>query len=229
MVTISNIVGKRCYWNLQLIYIWPGCVSSVIHWCHTTPSEVTTFACVTNTQPVNFCRHHRAIKKNNFFTNVGTRIGEDHAELCVENSHKSNKTITLHLHSSSQEKQRPTTNGFTASTNTSQHLPKTSKSSRDKLYKSATQLGTATSVRPLFHSVNSYLNFNNRRPGLYNSEQYLDSTRMENPLKPLDNHLKRPFSKKLIAKYSDMEIQKDLHDFFKIRPVKWDHQLYYWY
>ena len=166
-------------------------------------------------------RHHRAIKKNNFFTPAGTRIGEDHSELCVENSNKYNKTITLHLQTS-QEKPRPATNGFIAANTAtqSQQLPKTSKSSRDKLYKSATHLSSSVGARPLFQSVNSYLNFNNRRGGLYHSEQYLDSSRIEGPLKPIDNQLKRPISKKLIAKYSDMEIQRELNDFFKIRPAK---------
>ncbi|XP_067951146.1 uncharacterized protein [Watersipora subatra] len=165
-------------------------------------------------------KQNRPIKKNNFFTSIGPRLGDDHSELCVENSNKSNQTITLHLQTS-QEKQRPITNGFTVIPNTtgSSQLPKTSKSSRDKLYKSANQLASTVGSRPLFHSVSSYINFN-KRAGLYHSEKYLDSSRIDGHLKPLDNHLRRPFSKKLIAKYSDMEIQKELNDFFKIRSVK---------
>lgn len=98
--------------------------------------------------------------------------------------------------------------------------PKTSKSPREKLYRSATNLHGS---RPLFQSVNSYLNFNNlnkTRAGLYSSEQYLDSNRLDSILQPIEN-LKRPVTRKLVAKYSDMEIQKELNDFFKIRPVKW--------
>ena len=164
-----------------------------------------------------YFRHHRAIKKNNFFP-TGTRIDENPTDLCVENSHKQpSKTITLQLHTSHGDKQKAAN---TLTVNHSNIKPKTSKSPREKLYRSVTQISP---TRPLFHSVNSYLNFNNfsksKSAGLYSSEQYLDSNRLDSILQPLEN-LKRPVTKKLVAKYSDMEIQKELNDFFKIRPVK---------
>lgn len=150
---------------------------------------------------------------------MATRIDENHTDLCVENSHKPSKTITLQLNTS-HEKQKPVSTLF-PNGHVHSIKPKTSKSPREKLYRSATQIGGS---RPLFHSVNSYLNFNNlsksKSAGLYSSQQYLDSNRLDNILQPLENMTPRPVTKKLVAKYSDMEIQKELNDFFKIRPVK---------
>lgn len=171
-----------------------------------------------------FYSYHRSIKKNNFFTPVGTRMGDDHSELCVENSQKGKATINLQLKQGSKPRtDRPKTNGLASFTNNSQQqlLRQHFKSPRETLYRSATNVGSSS--KPLFQSVNSYLNFHlkPRAPGLYSSEQYLDSNRLEKPLKSLENHLKRPISKRLVAKYSDMEIQKELNDFFKIRSVKW--------
>ncbi|KAF6023216.1 hypothetical protein EB796_018485 [Bugula neritina] len=57
-------------------------------------------------------KYHRSIKKNNFFLPAGTRLGEEHPDLRVENSHKS-KTITLQLQ----------TNGSTTSRSLPPRLP----------------------------------------------------------------------------------------------------------
>lgn len=58
---------------------------------------------------------------------------------------------------------------------------------------------------------------------MYTSEVYLDSSGKDSNagiLKPLDNKQARPPNKKLVAKYSDMEIHKELSDFFKVCPAK---------
>jgi len=179
-----------------------------------------------------FSRYHRSIKKNNFFLPAGTRLGEEHPDLRVENSHKS-KTITLQLQTNGEHnKQKPPSTVATSTfiQPTAPFAPpataylghKPSKHSHDKLYRSATSLSPSAvkMSRPLFYNVNAYLNLSNKRSPLYSSDQYLDSSRVEGPLRPLDNQMKRPVSKKLVAKYSDMEIQKELKDFFKVRSVK---------
>lgn len=155
---------------------------------------------------LSFFRHHR-VKKNNFFLPVGPRVGgEDFSDLCVDS--QKTKTITLQLHTSdSMTKLNPSAKS-------------TSRSPRERLYamRSMTQI---PGPRPVFSTIHSYLNYNNGRKmaALYSSDQYLDGGSSDSILQPIENK-RQPHSKKLVAKYSDMAIQKDLNDFFKIRPVK---------
>lgn len=154
------------------------------------------------------------VKKNNFF-HMGPRSGDDLSDLCIENTPQRPKTITLQLKALNHENKSRLQPALSSHPSTSH----ASRASREKLYKSATQLSMP---RPLFHSINSYLNFNNKASSLYDSEQYLDSADQENILKPLENKPQfKPLNRMLVAKYSDMEIQKELSEFFRIKPVRW--------
>lgn len=187
------------------------------------------------------------MKKNNFFNTTGSRVGEDFSDLCVENSTHKSKTITLQLNNPNDRKPASNVTPAAPSSISSapvssvpafhhHHYHSTSKSAAsDKLYRSATQLNqlsNSISARPVFTNISSYLQFNNhatsggsssRRAHMYTSEVYLDnsSSRDSNGgvLKPLDNKQVKT-NKKLVAKYSDIEIQKELSDFFKVCPAK---------
>lgn len=165
-----------------------------------------------------FSRIHRLMKRSNLF-HGSSRIGDDVSDLCIENTQRP-RTINLQLKASGHEN-RPRLHPALGVHPATSH---TTRMSREKLYKSATQLSLP---RPLFHSINSYLNFNNSKAAsLYGSEQYVDSSEQPDILKPLENKPQfKPLNRMLVAKYSDMEIQKELSDFFKVRPVKsWDAQ-----
>lgn len=158
------------------------------------------------------CRNHRSVKKNNYMIPPGPRSVDDFSDLCVESTSHRNKMITLQLQTTNPEnnsKHASSISGFPIVP------PRHSRSPRERLYRSATQLSP---TKPAFTSVNSYLNFKNRL-GLYSSDQYLDSNQYDGVLKPLENR-QRSLQKKPVAKFSDMEIQKDLNNFFKIRPAK---------